>query len=73
MVFMPASVKKGDIFAGSSRAEVPVDAPARADTAEIESDKDFHSKVLLELVVFKLRPIQERSHKCWVSGGKRFT
>jgi len=39
MVFMPASVKKGDIFAGSSRAEVPVDAPARADTAEIESDK----------------------------------
>jgi hypothetical protein len=33
MVFMPASVKKGDIFAGSSSAEVPVELPAKAEPA----------------------------------------
>ncbi|ESW94249.1 hypothetical protein X769_33465 [Mesorhizobium sp. LSJC268A00] len=31
MVFMLLSVKKGDILAGSSSADVPVELPAKAD------------------------------------------
>jgi hypothetical protein len=37
MVFMPASVKKGDIFAGSSSADVPVLPAAKAEPVIIAS------------------------------------